>query len=159
MYLHYVDDIFCMFRCGISHETFPSKLNNFRPNVKFTSKIDLSQLSFLDTYILLPALNEESITSKVFRKSTHTGLMLNFSTKFSQKCKFGLIKCFLHRAYMISNSWLLFSREVDFLRDVFSKNGYPKELFNSCVCQFLNLKHGRDRSGKTVEYDKVETIF
>ena len=115
----YVDDIFCMFRSGMSHKTFLSKLKNFHPNMKFTSEIGSSQLSFLDTYISLPTLNEESITPKVFRKSTYTGPMLNFSAMFSQKCKFGLIKCFFHRAYMISNSCLLFSNEVDFLKRCF----------------------------------------
>ena len=39
------------------------------------------------------------------------------------------------------------------------KNGYHKELFNSRVRQFLNLKHGRDSSEKKVEYDEVETIL
>ena len=60
---------------------------------------------------------------------------------------------------MISSSWLLFSKEVDFLRDVFWKNGYPKELFDSCLRHFLNLKHVRDNADSKVEYDKVETIF
>ena len=60
---------------------------------------------------------------------------------------------------MISSSWLLFSKEVDFLRDVFWKNGYPNELFDSCLRQFLNLKHVRDNSEAKVEYDKVETVF
>ena len=45
---------------------------------------------------------------------------------------------------MISSSWLLFFKEADFLRNVFSKNGYRKEFLNSCVRQFLNLKRGRD---------------
>ena len=60
---------------------------------------------------------------------------------------------------MISSSWLLFSKEVDFLRDIFWKNGYPKELFDSCLRHFLNLKHVRDNPEAKVEYDKVETVF
>ena len=159
LYLRYVDDIFCVFRSGTSHEPFLSKLNDINPNLKFTSEIGPSQLSFLDTCISVPTSDEESFTSKVFRKSTYTGLMLNVSAMCPQKWKFGLIQCFLHRAYMISSSWLLFSKEVDFLRDVFWKNGYPKELFDSCLRHFLNLKHVRDNADSKVEYDKVETIF
>ena len=104
LYLRYVDDIFCVFRSGTSHEPFLSKLNDFHPNLKFTSEIGPSQLSFLDTCISLPTSDEESFTSKVFRKSTYTGLMLNFSAMCPQKLKIGLIQCFLHRAYMISRS-------------------------------------------------------
>ena len=48
----------------------------------------------------------------------------------------------------------LFSKEVDFLRDIFWKNGYPKELFDSCLRRFLNHKHARDNSEAKVEYDK-----
>ena len=159
LYLRYVDDIFCVFRSGTSHEPFLSKLNDFHPNLKFTSEIGPSQLSFLDTCISLPTSDEESFSSKVFRKSTYTGLMLNFSAMCPQKWKFGLLQCFLHRAYMISSSWLLFSKEADFLRDIFWKNGYPKEMFDSCLRHFLNLKHVRDNSEAKVEYDKVETVF
>ena len=60
---------------------------------------------------------------------------------------------------MISSSWLLFSKEVDFLTDVFWKNRYPKELFDSCLRHFLNLKHVRDNAEAKGNYDKVETIF
>ena len=38
-------------------------------------------------------------------------------------------------------------------------HGYPKELFDSCLRHFLNLKHVRDNSEAKVEYDKVETVF
>ena len=75
LYLRYVDDIFCVFRSSTSHEPFLSKLNNFHTNLKFTSEIGPSQLSFLDTCISLPTSDEEIFTSKVFRKSTYTGLM------------------------------------------------------------------------------------
>ena len=47
LYLPYVDDIFCMFRSGTSHEPFLSKLNDFHPNLKITLEIGPSQLSFL----------------------------------------------------------------------------------------------------------------
>ena len=70
----------------------------------------------------------------------------------------GLMKCLLHRAYTISSTWLLFSKEVDFLKDVFLKNGYPEEMFNSCLKWFLNLKHGVNKSKEKLEEDKVETI-
>ena len=159
LYLRYVDDIFCVFRSDSSHKLFLSKLNNLHPQLKFTSEIGPSQLSFLDTYISLPTSEDDSFTSKVFRKATYTGLLLNFSAICPQKWKFGLINCLLHRAYMISSNWVLFSKEVDFLKDVFLKNGYPEQLFNSCVRRFLNLKHGENNSEGKIQDDKVETIF
>ena len=75
-----------------------------------------------------------------------------------QKWKFGLIQCLIHRAYAISSTWSIFSQEIEYLKDVFARNGYPEGLFLSCVNKFLNLKFARG-SNVTVKEDKVETIF
>ena len=60
---------------------------------------------------------------------------------------------------MICSNWVLFSKEVDFLKDLFLKNGYPEELFQSCLRHFLNLKCGRNNSEVRVQEDKIETVF
>ena len=104
-----------------------------------------------------PTTENEGYTSSVFRKSTYTGLMLNFSAMCPQKWKFGLIQCLLHRAYTISSSWFLFSKEVDFLKDVFLKNGYPENLFFSSVRKFMDGIYNV-RQPKVTE-DRVETLF
>ena len=159
LYLRYVDDIFCVFRDGCIHESFLAKLNSLHPNLKFTSELGPSALPFLDTKILLPTTEDGGFTSTVFRKPTYTGLILNFSAMCPQKWKFGLIQCLLHRAYTISSSWLAFSQDVDFLKDIFSKNGYPEDLFNSCLRRFLNYKCGKEIPNSKVKEDTVETIF
>ena len=119
LYLRYVDDIFCVFRSNTPHLTFLAKLNNIHANLKFTSELGPSELSFLDTHISLPANDDECFTSRVFRKATYTGLILHFSAICPKKWKFGLIKCLLHRAYTISSDWKVFSKEIDFLKNVF----------------------------------------
>ena len=90
-YLRYVDDIFCVFRLDSSHEQFLDKLNCLHPNLKFTSEVGTSVLPYLDTTISLPTTKYGCFTSKVFRKHTYTGLILNFSAICPQKWKFGLI--------------------------------------------------------------------
>ena len=94
----------------------------------------------------------------MYRKPTYTSVILNFSAICPFKWKFGLIYCLLHRAYVICSSWRLFDKEVDFLRDMFSKNGYPESVFNSCLNRFLNSKFANNCSAKTKE-DGVETLF
>ena len=140
LYLRYVDDIFCVFRQNSSHQQFLDKLNCLHPNLKFTSEVGPSVLPYLDTTISLPTTEDGCFTSKVFRKRTYTGLILNFSAVCPQKWKFGLIQCLLHRAYTMSNSWLTFSQEVDFLKSVFSQNGYPEDLFTSYLRRVMNNK-------------------
>ena len=157
LYLRYVDDTFCVFRSGIPHDVFLSKLNNLHPNLKFTSEIGPSMIPFLDTLITLPTTKNGMFTSKVFRKATYTSLILNFSAMCPFKWKFGLIHCLLHRAYTICSDWLLFHQEVEFLRKVFSKNGYPESLFNSCLNRFLKSKFNKQCI--KVKEDGIETLF
>ena len=158
LYLCYVD-IFCVFRLGSSHEQFLDKLNCLHPNLKFTSEVGSSVLPYLDTTISLPTTEDGGFTYKVFRKRTYTGLILNFSAVCPQKWKFGLIQCLLHRAYTISSSWLTFSQEVDFLKGVFSQNGYPEDLFTSCLRRFVNNKCDKSIQNSKIKEDRVETIY
>ena len=98
-------------------------------------------------------------TSKVFRKHTFTGLLLNFLAVCPQKWKFCLIQCLLHRAYTISSCWLTFSQEVDFLKSVFSQNEYPEDLFTSSLRRFVNDKCDKSTQNSKIKEDRVETIF
>ena len=158
LYARYVDDIFCVFRSGSSYQEFLNKLNNMHANLQFTAEIGPSVLPFLDTCVSLPSTEEDTYTTRVFRKSTYTGLMLNFASLCPNKWKFGLVQCLLHRAYLISSDWHIFSKEIDFLKSVFSKNGYPADFFCACVNKFLNGKCATKSNTKITE-DKVETIF
>ena len=159
LYLHYVDDIFCVFRQNSSHQQFLDKLHCLHSNLKFTSEIGPSVLPYLDTTISLPTTEDGCFTSKVFRKRTYTGLILNCSVVYPQKWKFGLIQCLLHRAYTISSNWFTSSQEVDFLKGVFSQNGYPEDLFTSCLRRFVNNKCDRSIQNSKNKEDRVETIF
>ena len=59
----------------------------------------------------------------------------------------------------ISSSWLTFSQEVDFLKGVFSQNGYPEDLFTSCLRRFVNNKCDKSIQNSKIKEDRVETIF
>ena len=75
-----------------------------------------------------------------------------------KKWKFGLINCLLHRAYVISSSCKIFSDEICFLKDIFKQNGYPGDLFDSCVKKFLNAIHGQVEDRRISE-NMMETLF
>ena len=158
LYARYVDDIFCVFRSGISHESFLNKLNSLHPNLKFTMELGNSSLAFLDTFISLPTDDNGTFSSQVFRKATHTGLILNFESICPHKWKVGLIQCLTHRAYCISSSWKTFSDEIEILRNMFMKNGYPEHIFWSCVKRFTNNKFS-SKPISTVKEDRIEAMF
>ncbi len=141
LYLRYVDDIFCVFRVGVDPEPFFRALNSLHINLKFTMEHGNKSLAFLDTQISLPENDSTDAVIDVFRKKTHTDLILNFNAVCPKTWKFGLIFCLLNRAYNVCSSWSLFDIEVMNLKRMFSLNGYPKELFDNCVSKFLYKKY------------------
>ena len=159
LYLRYVDDIFCVFREGQQHEPLLQQLNNMHRNLRFTVEIGGKSLAFLDTVITLPNNESEMFNSKVYRKPTFTGLILNSTAMCPAKWKFGLIKCLLHRAYVISSDWFTMHKEIEFLRTLFMENGYSDGLFSSCLQRFLSEKFSTSAAKTKVREDGVETIF
>ena len=157
-YARYVDDIFCVFKAGTQHDAFLKMLNALHPNLKFTVEVGKSSISFLDTHISLPTNDGETFTSRVFRKATYTGLLLNFDAICPKRWKVGLVKCLIHRAYLICSSWKLFTEEIEYLRTIFVKNGYPEHIFWSCVRSFVHNRFKRTAKDN-IKQDGVETIF
>ena len=158
LYLRYVDDIFCVFRSQIQFEQFWNGLNNLHRNLRFTFELGPKTLPFLDTSVSVPSIEDGCFTSEIYRKPTFTGLLLNAKAMCPQKWKTGLVHCLLHRAYTVCSDWCIFAKEVTFLEDLFSKNGYSIEFFNSCVNRFLNSKF-LIRSDSSPTEEKVETLF
>ena len=76
--------------------------------------------------------------SWVYRKTTLTGLMLNFSGICPETWKRGSILCLLNIAKQICSNDELFKLETDKLRDMFKLNGYPIYYFNKILNKFLN---------------------
>ena len=74
------------------------------------------------------------------RKTSHTGLMLNFIAICPYRWKIGLINCMLYRAYNICCNWYSFTKEKEVLRDLFRQNGYPGLTFENCVKRFIDSK-------------------
>ena len=52
--------------------------------------------------------------------------------------KRGLVLTLLHRAFSISSSYSLMHEEVEKLRQIFSKNGYPQKFVDRCIFRFFN---------------------
>ena len=110
------------------------KLNNLHTDISFTVELGGTKLPFLDTQIELKSTN---ITSTVFRKPTCTDVILNYSAVAPMKWKTGLIKCLVHRAYKVCSDKNLLRNEIDHLRHLFFKNGYPTKLFDRVTDEYF----------------------
>ena len=81
-------------------------------------------------------VNNDNIETWIWRKPTHTGLLLNYNANCPKKWKFGLISCLLYRVKLICSNNFLFLNEVGLLRNMFASNGYPIWFFEKCLKKF-----------------------
>ena len=136
-YKRYVDDTFVLFKHHSHAELFLNFINEFHPNIQFSMDIESNnQLSFLDLNIIRE--NNEFVTG-IYRKSTFTGLGLNFFSHCSLEFKINACKTLLHRAFNLCSNWCKFHEEVSFLITYFSHNCYPSHIFPGVVRKFLDV--------------------
>ena len=107
-YRRYVDDTFCLFHSEANTVQFFHYLNSRHINIPFTmEKESENRLPFLDVLI---DNKQVPVLITVFRKSTFTGLLLNFTSFTSYSYKLGLIRTLIDRAY--NSTWLGFHQET-----------------------------------------------
>ena len=109
LYLRYVDDIFAVFEDERDCSEFLNLLNEQHSNIAFTVEKSIISLPLLDTEI---TIREGNLESSVWRKPTHTGLLLNYHAVCPLKWKSGLITCLLNRAKTTCSTESLFRSEV-----------------------------------------------
>ena len=142
LYVRYVDDIFAVFDKDVPCEPFLDHINNQHPNIKFTVEKSTDSLPFLNTEIQIVGDHFESF---IYRKETNTNVLLNFSAICPLSWKKGLIFGALSRAKTVCSSSDLLSKEINNLRTIFWKNGYPIPFFNK-VLELFNQRLSGDES-------------
>ena len=82
-----------------------------------------NQLPFLD---VLVKRNENTLTTSVFRKKTHTDRYLHFRSHHHPQVKTSVVSCLKSRAERVCTGDGL-KEELNHLSRVFQANGYPQE--------------------------------
>ena len=72
----------------------------------------------------------------MFRKDTSTDVILNYGAVAPLAWKRGLIKCLLHRAHVVCSNQALLRTEVAKIKEIFRKNGYPKEFLDTTIREY-----------------------
>ena len=143
LYRRYVDDTFLLFRSVEHIPLFLDYLNSQHSCIKFTHEIERNScLSFLD--INIERAGHDFQTS-VYRKPTYTGLTMKFSSFLPSYFKTNLIGTLVYRAYRISSNFDCLHQELSFLTDIFSVNGFPLNLIETCIGRTLNRLHHSSR--------------
>ena len=141
--MRYVDDIYAVFDKDLGFQPFLNNINNQHANIKRTAELPEERenniLSFLDTRICIKG---DEFEACVFRKSTNTDVLLNFTSMRPVALKLGVTLGSLNRAKLICSSPRLFGKEVN---KMFQKNDYNKTYFDQVLNSFQ-----RKHSGETV---------
>ena len=123
--------------------TFFNYLNSQHTYIEFTiDEENEGKLPFLD--ILVRRTGDLAIEMEIYRKPTFSGLGLNFLSECSFKYKLNNISTLLFRAYRLSSNYMLFHREVTFLKSFFNNNGFTDNLFFKKVRNVLNTVNQND---------------
>jgi len=123
----YVDDSFVAIAEG-QEDILLTELNSQHEKIKFTcEKEKEGKLAFLD--ILVKRL-PQGIDTTVYRKDSSTDRYLDFSSSHCDAVKWGLVSCLKKRAERVCKTEESRREELDFLRQVFRKNGFPAKSLN-----------------------------
>jgi hypothetical protein len=96
VWLRYADDTFVAWPHGPSRlQDFLSHLNSLRLSIQFTMEIESdSTIAFFDVLVIRKGM---TLSTKVYRKPTHTGRYLNFNSNHPPHVKRGLIQSLHNR--------------------------------------------------------------
>ena len=88
-WLRYVDDTFVIWNEGRDKlQDFLEHLNTIRPSIQFTMELEEDgKLSFLDVLVTRGA---DRLTTKVYRKATHTDRYIHFTSNHHNRVKRGV---------------------------------------------------------------------
>lgn len=132
----YVDDIFATLKGSECSEKILNFLNKQHPNIKFTIENEKNNnLPFLDTVVKRRVGKYET---SVYRKSTFTGVYLNWTSLTARRYKIGLIKGLANRICKICSTQADRDKEIEKLKYILSLNQYPSEVVEKVIEKELN---------------------
>ncbi|OXA49049.1 hypothetical protein Fcan01_16401 [Folsomia candida] len=150
LYRRFVDDSFCIMNYDATLD-LQKEFNQFNKHIQFTyEEEENGQISFLDVTLIRD--EENQLRRKVFRKATHTGRYLNYSSYHHPSHKISVIDALLYRAFIISDPEYL-EEEIQHVRTHLLSNNFPNTLIQS------RIQRMRSRRGDANEDDKPRIIL
>ena len=133
-YFRYVDDSFVIVGSDLDCDLFQKKLNLLHPALKFT--VEKEQSNFLNFLDVLVEKEGTGFLTSIYKKPTFTGQYIRWNSFSPKTRKISLIKTLVHRALMICSRTKL-GPELDKIKQLLIKNGYPADVLLSCINQKL----------------------
>ena len=148
LYSRYMDDIICIMDNDLINDKL-NEINSFHTALKFTCEIEKdSTIPFLDMLII----NQNGLlSSKWYRKSTDTGLTMNFHSLAPFKYKKSVIIGFVHRIFRSCSNWAMIHEGLEEAKIILTKNQYPMHLIESVFHDTLTFLIKGEKSEKNFE--------
>ena len=129
MWKRYVDDILCFLKKG-GEKDFLDHINGIRPSIELTMETESGgKISFLDCE--LQRKLDGSLDVTVYRKPTHTGRYLHYTSHHPVHVRRGVVRSLYDRARRIVSEEGNLKEEFTHLNNVFHENGYPEKFILS----------------------------
>ena len=123
IWFRYVDDTFTIMKRDYI-QAFLDHLNNQHQRIKFTIEYEENnQMPFLDTLICVE--EDRTITTKVYRKQTHTNQYLHFKSNHHTRQKIGIVSTLKKRLDLVTKEEDK-KEEERIIENAFSACGYPE---------------------------------
>ena len=105
-------------------------------NIRFNFEEESDNiLPFLDVDVIRDV---DKFSSTLHRKATFSGVYTHFESFMPDTYQRGLISTLLFRAHAICSSYKSLHEEVENLKKIFAKNGYPSRFVDRCIFKFFN---------------------
>ena len=145
----FVDDIFSIIPEDKIKSTL-SEINSFHPSIEFTIETENDRkLPFLDSLVERDINGE--IHLRVYRKPTHSGRYLNFSSFHHPSQKLAVIDCLVYRAISACDEEYL-EDELNLIESQLRSNGYPSPLIRRRILKMktrFNIKKDEYQENQT----------
>ena len=117
-----------------------NNINSMDPAIQFTTEEQKQDgsMPFLD--ILVTPQEDGSLTTRVYRKPTHTEQYLQWDSHHNLASKYSVINTLIHRAKAVWSSSQLLKEELKHVEEVLTQCKYPRWAFQKILREQENKK-------------------
>ena len=155
LWLRFVDDTFVINKAEHSQELL-QHINNQDPHIQFTVEpTQQDSLPFLDTLITIQPDNTLSTT--VYRKPTHTDQYLHWDSNHHITAKQSVFNTLAHRAKTVSSTQGSMDKELDHIKTALKHCQFPSWALNQWHHRFIQSQQHSNNPNNNNSTDKSKT--
>ena len=147
LWLRFVDDTFVINKAEHSQDLL-QHINSQDPHIQFTVEpTQQDSLPFLNTLVTIQPDNSFSTT--VYRKPTHTDQYLHWDSNHHITAKQSVFNTLAHRAKTVSSSQVSFNQEMDHIKTVLQHCQFPTWALNQWQLKFTQSNQQSNNNTNT----------